>query len=334
VLDREFVPLLAITFGCDASPRCPYCYSRPAGVVESMSLDTFTATAKLFKGAGAHSLTFVGGEPTQHPGFQALVHTTHRLGLQLRVFTNGLFDADRLQDLAESPAVTSVFFHYDPVHTATPGARAERFWQNVHAIALHPRRIDTWLRWNLAAPEADIDAVVARAAKLGLGIGYSISTPDSRRLAPYVPINEHRRFATTILRLCKTADAAGVRLALGRPLPVCMFDEPDRSWMLKRPDFAGSCSALDDVAVYPNGSLQLCSVLLSENVGRPGTLEDLQRKLKELQEREDRIRTVPSLPECRDCELWSARKCQGGCLAFKLYSKESAGLTSQGPCGA
>ncbi|MEV6055857.1 radical SAM protein [Streptomyces sp. NPDC052107] len=84
----EFLEL-EITGRCQLT--CPsLCYAKagPKSDHGSMTADDWK---RLISGAaefGVKKVQFIGGEPTQHDAFDALVHRALALGLQVRVYSN------------------------------------------------------------------------------------------------------------------------------------------------------------------------------------------------------------------------------------------------------
>lgn len=318
MLDRGLIPLIAITYECAAYSRCAYCYTKSRQGMPPMSVSTFRELTAMFQQLGTSTVTLLGGEPTQHPAFPEILAASRADGLRLRVFTNGLFGPRVRDSLMDAQHLDDLFFHFEPSYYAGRGGAEQSYWKHVEAFARSP--VTVWLRWNLTATDAPVDELVEHAAALGANIAYSLATPTFGNQSPYVSIKDHQRFRDTVLRLWQKADAAGVRLALGRPLPLCMFREHEIPVALARSDFAATCKAIDDVTINPDGVLQLCSVLHTERCARPRDANELRELLRHLEEREAAIRNIPSDPFCRTCTHWGALTCQGGCLTFKTYT--------------
>lgn len=320
MLDRGLVPLVAVTYECAQYSRCAYCYAKSQQNSPPMSLDTFREISRMFLELGVTELTLLGGEPTQHPQFTQLVDVSQELGLKLRIFTNGLLGNRVRSCLLQADNLEDLFFHFEPRYYEGRSNSEIAYWRNVEEFAKQAPRI--WLRWNISSPDAPVGEVVDRAANLGANIAYSISTPSYGYDSEYVSIEQHKLFRETVLHLWRAADASGVQLALGRPLPLCMFDPSEVSKVMARSDFEATCNAIDDVTVNPDGSLQLCSVLYTEQVGRPGDVAELKQLLNVLRAKEASVRREPSAEICKPCGYWRDGMCQGGCLTYKLYAKD------------
>src|SRR5215470_5782055 len=71
--------------------RCTYCFL-PADFFSSgikMSLEEFSGAVDWSRRYGISEITLLGGEPSLHPAFPAMVRLAHDRGLQVRVVTNG-----------------------------------------------------------------------------------------------------------------------------------------------------------------------------------------------------------------------------------------------------
>ncbi|AKZ53312.1 putative Fe-S oxidoreductase [Streptomyces ambofaciens ATCC 23877] len=81
----EFLEL-EITGKCQLT--CPsLCYAKagPAAGHGSMTTDDWKLLISEAAGIGVEKVQFIDGEPTMHPGFEALVHRALALGLNVQV---------------------------------------------------------------------------------------------------------------------------------------------------------------------------------------------------------------------------------------------------------
>jgi MoaA/NifB/PqqE/SkfB family radical SAM enzyme len=91
-----------ITSQCNR--RCTYCFM-PSDFFASgmrMSLDTFSGAVSWSRQHGIKEITLLGGEPSLHPSFAAMVSLASNRGMDVRVVTNG---ARRFRRLLEDGSV-------------------------------------------------------------------------------------------------------------------------------------------------------------------------------------------------------------------------------------
>jgi MoaA/NifB/PqqE/SkfB family radical SAM enzyme len=91
----QAIPLacqIEVTFRCNH--LCSFCYNSPTGQREMTTPQIFEALRKI-KEFGVLYVTLTGGEALCHKDFFAIAAEVRRLGLALRVYTNGYLLADR-----------------------------------------------------------------------------------------------------------------------------------------------------------------------------------------------------------------------------------------------
>jgi hypothetical protein len=93
---------LSITTLCNR--RCGYCFAGLSSCGQFMRRKDFTTALDLLEASGITEARLLGGEPTLHPEFPALVAEALARGFTLRVFSNGLMPERALASLLEVPA--------------------------------------------------------------------------------------------------------------------------------------------------------------------------------------------------------------------------------------
>lgn len=91
---EDAIPLNAqfeITYRCNH--LCTFCYNSPTGARELTTPQIFEAIRKISE-LGVLYLTLTGGEPLCHRDFFAIAKEARRLGLALRIYSNGYLIAD------------------------------------------------------------------------------------------------------------------------------------------------------------------------------------------------------------------------------------------------
>ena len=83
---------IEITYRCNH--LCTFCYNSPTGEREMTTPQIFEALAKVRK-LGVLYVTLTGGEALCHKDFFKIAEETRRLGLALRIYSNGYLMADR-----------------------------------------------------------------------------------------------------------------------------------------------------------------------------------------------------------------------------------------------
>ncbi len=91
----EAIPLncqIEITYRCNH--LCTFCYNSPTGQKEMTTEQIFIALAKIAD-LGVLYVTLTGGEAMVHKDFWKIAKEVRRLGMALRIYSNGYLLADR-----------------------------------------------------------------------------------------------------------------------------------------------------------------------------------------------------------------------------------------------
>lgn len=279
-----------------------------------MKQDAFRNITAWFKeAAGIREVTLLGGEPTQHSELSKLLDIAHAQGLTARVCTNGFYSESVGSMLATHPAIRSMLVHYEKTYHEMKGYRAgiERNLAQLVEAGVP----EVFLRYNFHLDFQPGD-VLELAKKFRLAIAYSLSSP-AKGLTEYFRHGDLRVGGEKLLEFAQQAETQGTKLILARALPLCMFTQEQRKKFAKVLDLQGTCTAMRDVTVNSDLSLQLCSVMKNCRTEPVTSAADLKAKLEELRRREAEVRKVPSFEACRECDL--TEKCQGGCLSYKAF---------------
>ena len=92
---------ISITTSCNR--RCRYCFADPLPSRNSLLREHFGRVLDLLERSGIRQVRLLGGEPTLHPDFAALVKEAVDRDFSLLVFSNGLMPDPSLQALANLP---------------------------------------------------------------------------------------------------------------------------------------------------------------------------------------------------------------------------------------
>ena len=241
-----------------------------------------------------------------------------------RMFTNGSYNGLTSSTLQQADCLKTIFFHFDEKHLDHTDDNRKRFRRNMEAAAGTGKKV--WLRWNIDRPGADFSEVLALAKDYSASIEYSITVPIPN-MKP-IPIERAREYAPLLVRFVQEARAMGLALEPGRAFPLCAFEEEQLRVLREQGNIRGTCQAINDITVNTDRSLQLCSVTHALRTPPATGEEDLRRKVALLEEEEQRLRSTPALPLCRDCPFFERGECQGGCHAYRFYGCDESGWTA------
>ncbi len=93
---------------------CIHCYadSGPSGSHGKMTAKDWMNVVDDAKSLGASMVQFIGGEPTMHPQFPAILRHAIRTGIEVEVYTNLVHVTDEVWELLTAPEVSLAFSYY------------------------------------------------------------------------------------------------------------------------------------------------------------------------------------------------------------------------------
>jgi len=276
---------LELTYRCNA--RCAHCLQDRGAAPDELSLAEWVAVLEQGRRLGVLFVSLSGGEPLLSPHFWGVAEAARRLGLALRVYSNGLgLDRSTVRRLAAlSPlAVELSVFSLDPArHDAALGVPGS-LRRTVRAlVALKREGVHTVLKCPLlAGTAADHAAVRGFATRLGSSVVFdpAIFTATDGRGGP---------------TRCRGDDQV---------LEGYFADPATRQYDGPRPrlsEGAPPCGlARTFVVVGPSGAVLPCAALPVSAGNVRDTPLDVLWSASPLLARL-RSRTVGSLPACGEC---------------------------------
>lgn len=301
---------------------CPYCFAQ-AFMTESraeapfISLDGFRRLLDLIQRSGGQEVRLLGGEPSLHPEFPALLKLAVESGLRVLVFSNGMMPKRALAALATPPGdqcllVLNVETGADQllrlpprkqVLLATLGRRLVLGY-NIHRLPLDLSpllRIWQDSRWGPLAPF------------IRLGLAHPIRGASNVSLHP-------KNYPVVGARIARFADQCtplGLRLQFDCGFVRCMFDDAAMAALVRnRAGFSFHCRPILDLGP---GDESLHCFALARDFHLPLQPRSSLASLR--QEMEGMTRAYQSFGiyrACSRCPQKAAGQCDGGCLSIRL----------------
>jgi len=312
--------------------RCSYCFAAERISYSSeeadggrqaprfISMDDFRTASSFAARSRQPVVGILGGEPSLHPEFVPLLEAAWSEGLDTKIFTNGLWDEDRIDALeAASPGrekrIHIVLNMNEPRHTPPWQAeRQDRFLSRLGRFAA--------LSFNIF--ELDFDPLflvnVIRRHSTRRDIRLGVAQPLASMSNEHIAVADYRGMAPTLIRLARACDESDVALGFDCGFTMCMFTAEELGVLqLAGSRFGATCGPAMDVGT--DLSVWACFPLSTLSKGvRLADFENMDALGRHFNERLHRLYRAGVLAECIDCRHRRRHRCSGGCAAHVYRS--------------
>jgi radical SAM protein with 4Fe4S-binding SPASM domain len=316
---------LSISTVCNA--RCPYCFTldhlarhgeRGEGELRGKSflpVEGLDRRLEFLARSGIREVRLLGGEPTLHPEFPALIERTTRAGFRLVVFSNGMMPEEALACLAAlDPKQCTVLLNLNEPRGTGDGAVLDQQRATMRRLGA---RVQPGLNiWRTDfRPDFLLPLIAASGCKkvIRVGMAQPCLSGSNRHVTP----NQYRSIAVKLVQFAGDAAGEGVSLDVDCGFVRCMFSDAEmeslRAWGAQ---MEWRCNPILDVGVdgdvihcYPLSGL--ARIPLSEGV-------DAATLRREFEARTWLYRQAGVYRECSSCPLKARQECTGGCLAATI----------------
>lgn len=323
-----------VLFTQKCTRACPYCFANKhmaeSAPDDIISWEDLIYVADFLQSSGERRFHILGGEPSLHPEFNAMVLYLLERGFDITVFSNGIMNRSRLEEstalFRDLPRerLTFVCNLNSPSQTPAPKGEtgaARRF------LEAHGERIIAG--FNIYRTDFELDFLfdlintygLQRTIRIGLThpipgeSNSSISLPDIDkvidRLFSYRDLFERLR----------------IKPGLDCGFPLCRFTDDQLAWLYRNTggkyDFG--CGPVVDIG--PDLSVWSCFPISNFRQRSLLEFDNLQQIHEFYAKFHESIRTeVPGIYEsCDGCRFREEKLCAGGCLAHGLsrFKEES-----------
>ncbi len=304
--------------------HCPYCFAggylaaaRPARERPFITPEAFAERLDFTVRSGMPEVRLIGGEPTLHPEFPALVRLARERGLRVVVFSHGLMPEAALTCLESLPPdQCSVLINMNAATGPSGPSEREAARRLATLARLGPRALPGL---TIYQPGFELEPVLDAVERTGcqprvrIGLAHPIDGAQNRFLHPKQYPFVGRRLAL----LAGQAAGRGARLEFDCGFVRCMFSPED----LERLNRAGTqpvflCSPILDVDIA--GSVVHCFPLAATLAASLGPADTAQGLRDGLARRAAPFRAAGVYRECSSCGYKEQDICRGGCLAAAL----------------
>lgn len=334
---------LLLTTACNRS--CPYCFARERmgrGVgTEVLSMDDLETVADLARADGVRQISLIGGEPTLHPRFTAMLQALLDRGLKIRILTNGCLDGATLESLSRivdrsgESFVTFLVNVNDPEHQPPRESKQQnRFLDRFRGAVTtsfnlyHPHAIPWFLLDVIQRYELD--------RTLRLGVAHPILGATNQYLSPA----DFRDTFARLVPFMENACEQGIRCGFDCGFTRCDFDDEALDRLAAAGvDLSFCCGVALDIG--PGPTCWPCFPLSgfeTLSLSRFASLAQAHQTLANLMEARRRVgaRATASsgwiYDKCESCHHRASGECAGGCLAHVFVSgdRRDAGWPVEG----
>ena len=310
--------------------RCSFCFAQQRlgkqaaeGGDTFMSRENLRKVMKTLKQSGDMVLKLLGGEPTLHPEFAAIVQEALDDGFRVHVFTNGMMQAKTVDFLAGIPGESiSLLCNVSPQANDTPRQK------EMVAYTLQRLNTKTKLGITITSFDDDFDYIIDTIDRYQLQrrVRVGIAQPIVGQTNNYLHPSRYREAGSYIVRLAEKFYEKNILIGFDCGMTLCMFSEAEIGRLFTISDgFRMLCSPIIDVGT--NMDIWHCFPLSEVLITRMEKFSNRNEMVAFYQKHTKPYRSIGCKPECLQCRFFRTNQCSGGCLAHAMnsLSKKPAG---------
>ncbi len=308
---------LAISAVCNQN--CSYCFTLDHRKLHGSSqrflaVQDFESRLNFLKRSGISEARLMGGEPTLHPQFVALIEHARKAGFKIVVFSNGLMPESALSCLASLPvAECTVLVNVNDPAVAGEDSHARRY---ATIEQLGERAL---LGFNIYRLDFQLDFLLPIIAETGCrpAIRLGVAQPCLSGANRYVHPRQYVAVGTKIVSFAHIAAKSGVTLEFDCGFVRCMFADRDLETLKAlAADVDWRCNPILDVdiegqVIYCYPLSRLGSLPLTPETDAPALRSAFVSLTRP-------YRQAGVFQECSSCPFKTANECPGGCLAATM----------------
>ncbi len=306
------MPNLVITTACNRA--CSYCFAGRRSRDLLMAAGQARRVIDIVRNSGMEEVRLLGGEPTLHPEFEAILAYAINQGLYVQVFTNGFMPPSALEALRKVPVERCRVVMNVPVgdDRRTNGdrilSRAARLLGEKVTVAVNIYRP--------GMPLHEASRFVDQH-RLSRSIRVGLAHPRLDRINSFLHPRNYHRIGKELELWLNDIKPRKFKLSFDCGFVPCMFSPTFMEMAEISVDELGSrCNAIPDI--LPDLTAVHCLPLAEldqlpiHGVGTIGRLRDT------LQCRTQVFRKAGVFRECPTCHFWQRSVCGGGCVSASM----------------
>ena len=306
---------------------CPYCFAgkhmaEPAAG-EFISWESLNYLADFLESSGEKKFSILGGEPTLHPEFNAMLVYLLERGFDLNVFTSGIMDNDKLEE-------AFVFFRDLPPHRLsfvcnlnnpeqTPAPFAEQ--ESVKRFLRHfGSRVMPG--FNIYRPDFDLDFLFRTINEFGLrrSLRLGVAHPIPGMKNKHIPLAGMDQIVERLCSFRDRFDRFRVKPVLDCGFPLCRFSDEQLGWLLRATGGHTRFVCAPVIDIGTDLSVWPCFPLSSYHRKSVYDFNSLQEIHKYYQDYHKLVHQEAGgiYEACDECTHREDGFCNGGCIAHLL----------------
>lgn len=333
-LPPRYTGWLTINRACNL--RCHWCYAASVnhGKKGQMTLETVERALRLFQSLSVRRVILIGGEPTIHPDFFAIINALKQATLGVMVVTNGVAFADKaFLDEAVASGISGVTTSLKATNQVDYIARTgtDAYTSVIKTIQnLESLKATAGLSHKLSytvctTDQADIKRLADSVKEAGSpSLSLDMIRPAIKCSSSTLTGPKPAELATFFPIIHRILERTGIDYSIKVSIPFCLFPEGFIAELVQKQRIVSGCQLLQNgsgVIIDPEGRLLPCNHFCNHPIGLLGgdTGHETYLKLRQkpdVQEFYERITGYPD-KRCLQCADW--KFCGGGCRVHWLH---------------
>lgn len=314
-----------VTYRCNLA--CPYCFARElfSDFPHDMRREDFNRLLQWMTDTGVTRAALIGGEPTLHPEILTVAMEMCDAGIDVVLFTNGLFAGELA---ARLPLYISHFvINYNDPERYAPG-QYERLHDNLSQLVAADSTI-TFSK-NFSPNARQYEHFLNGVKHYGIrAVRYDITRPGHSGTNEFTHTTDSRELMAHIVRFVRECEALGVKTGMDCCVRYCDLSHDDRAFLERvSMKFRGICHPSIDI--HPDLSASYCLPLKDVAVRDVTAFASRDRLMHHFAATVRPWRFENVSENCLSCHDFK-KKCQGGCMVTKMKERDAAGMDSAGP---
>ncbi len=302
--------------------KCPYCFAQEKlseGQKLSMAMTDVEKVMAFLKRSNHQLFRVMGGEPTLHPEFRAILEMALRNGMRVDVLSNATWP-ESYNELFRRTSPRRVVFllNIDLLERYAPN-----IWQRIeHNLAAICDRGSITLSFNLFEKQPRCEYLFELTRKYKIDkVRMSFSLPVVGANNACLRIEDYKDMAPFVVEFARRAEAEGVQVKMDNAVPLCMFNHEQAGELLLKGviDLGRNMRCSPVIDIGPDLRVWCCfclSKMWNRHLDEFNNLDEVRAHFQQAMGLyQDRLYPLEACNDCRWRKQW---RCQGGCLTHTV----------------